>query len=261
MFETLIITFREGLEAFLIVAIMAAYLIKTERKELMTPLYAGIAAAFLISATTGWHVAELAQNPIWEGTLALISGVLVASFTAFMMMNAKNIRGNIHEKMEKHASKTGYFAIIGVFLFTALMIAREGMETAMMLGAISAQTNAVEMWIGALLGLISVAAIGWLWTTQSNRINVKLFMQVTGIFLILFAVDLFVYGIHELSEMYAIPFIGLEANQVIHDASEVVGESSLFAKIIPYCLALIPAGWLLWSYADEKMAFKRPAAQ
>ena len=259
MFETLIITFREGLEAFLIVAIMAAYLIKTDRKQLMTPLYAGIATAFIVSATTGWHVAELAQNPIWEGTLALISGVLVASFTAFMMINAKNIRGNIHSKMELHANKTGFLAAFGVFIFTVLMIAREGMETALMLGAISAQTNATEMWIGAILGLLAVAAIGWLWTTQSNRINLKLFMQVTGIFLVLFAIDLFVYGIHELSEMYAIPFIGLEANQAIHDASEVVGESSLFAKFIPYCLALIPAAWLTWSYLEEKIAFERPA--
>jgi high-affinity iron transporter len=257
MFETLIITFREGLEAFLIVAIMAAYLIKTGRKNLLRPLYAGIGAALLISATTGWHVAEMAEDPIWEGAMAMIAGALVASFTIFIMMNAKNIRGNIHEKMESHASKTGYFASVSVFIFTVLMIAREGMETALMLGAISAQTNATEMWIGAIIGILSVTAIGWLWTTQSNRINLKLFMQVTGIFLVLFAVDLFIYGVHELSEMYAMPFVGQSVNEWLHVNTEMFGHGSLYSQLITYGLIVVPVTWLGYSALKHKMAFKR----
>ena len=260
MFETLIITFREGLEAFLVVAIMAAYLIKTGRGHLMTPLYAGIAVAFIISATTGWHVAELAENPIWEGWLSLIAGALVASFTVFVMMNAKNIRGNIHEKIESQASKSNLWAMVGIFIFTVLMIAREGMETALMLGAISAQTNAVEMWIGAILGLVSVAAIGYLWTTQSNRINLKLFMQVTGIFLILFAIDLFIYGVHELSEMYAIPFVGYGVNEWLHINTEFFGHGSIYSQMVTYGLLIVPAGWLVFSALSEKMAFKNKPA-
>ena len=247
MFETLVITFREGLEAFLIVAIMTAYLAKTGRKNLLGAVYAGIATALFISATTGWHVAELAKDPIWEGSLALIAGAMVASFTFFVMKNAKNIRGNIHGALENQAMRAGFFSLLGVFVFTVLMIAREGMETALMLGAISAQTDAVNMWIGGVLGLISVAAIGWLWVTQSDRINLKLFMQVTGIFLILFAIDLFVYGVHELSEMSAIPFVGERVNEFMHINTESLAHGSAFSLVITYSLLIVPVAWLGFS--------------
>jgi high-affinity iron transporter len=259
MFETLIVTFREGLEAFLIVAIMAAYLVKTGRRHLMPVLYAGIAVALVVSATTGWHVAELAEDPIWEGTLAMIAGAMVASFTFFIMKNAKNIKRNITETMSKQSNKTGVWAMIGVFTFTVLMIAREGMETALMLGAISVQEDAMNMWIGAGFGLLSVALIGWLWMTQSNRINLKLFMQVTGIFLILFAVDLFIYGVHELSEMYALPFVGYSVNEWLHENTEMFGHGSLYSQLVTYALIAVPLGWLSFSLLSEKLSFQKNA--
>lgn len=259
MFETLVITFREGLEAFLIVAIMAAYLVKTDRKSLLKPLVAGIFAALIISVTTGWHVADLAQNPLWEGSLAMISGILVASFTAYMMTHAKNIRGDIHERMERHASKTGLTAALGVFLFTTLMISREGMETALMLGAMSAKAHPAQMWLGAFLGLTSVAVIGYMWVRRSDKINLKLFMQVTGAFLVLFSIHLFLYGIHELGEMSAIPFVGQAANDWLHIHTEILGHDSVYAQMITYGLLVVPTGWLLLSYLSEKMTFSRRA--
>ena len=89
MLETLLITFREGLEAFLIVAIMIAYLVQTKRKNLVMPVFAGVGVAVLISLTTGWHIAELAQDPVMEGALAIAAGVLVASMTYVMMKSSK----------------------------------------------------------------------------------------------------------------------------------------------------------------------------
>ena len=199
----------------------------------------------------------MAENPIWEGTLSLVAGALVASFTVFIMMNAKNIKGNIHTQMEAHAQKTGFFAALGVFVFTVLMIAREGMETALMLGAISAQADAAQMWVGAMAGLLFVAAIGYVWVTQSDKINLKLFLQVTGIFLILFAIDLFIYGVHELSEMYALPLVGYEMNDWLHHNTEIFGHGSLYSQLVTYALLAVPSGWLLLSYLNEKIAFDR----
>ena len=124
---------------------------------------------------------------------------------------------------------------------------REGMETALMLGAISAQSDPMNMWIGGFMGLMSVAAIGWLWVTQSDRINLKLFMQVTGIFLILFAVDLFVYGVHELSEMSAIPLIGERANEFMHINTEALAHGGVFSLLITYSLLVVPVAWLVFS--------------
>lgn len=81
MLETAIITFREGLEMFLIVAITLAYLAKTNRPHLKKPVYWGIAVALFVSVTTGWHIAELAEDPMTEGVLAITAGVLVATMT------------------------------------------------------------------------------------------------------------------------------------------------------------------------------------
>lgn len=260
MLETLLITFREGLEAFLIVAIMLAYVVKTERYNLIKPIYSGIGVALLISVTTGWHVAELAQDPIWEGSLAIAAGVLVASFTLYVMKTAKTIRADIGNKIERHAEGDSALAEIGVFFFTILMVAREGMETALMLGAISAQNHPVMMWTGAVLGFALVGAIGYLWKTQSEKINLRLFLQVTGIFLILFSCHLFAYGIHELSEMNALPLIGDDANVAIHIWSEPM-ESDLISNLIMIAMLVIPCGWLGWSYAKTRIKNQSAAAQ
>lgn len=256
MLETLLITFREGLEAFLIIAIMLAYLTKTGRNNLIKPVYAGVVVALIISATTGWHVAELAEDPVWEGSLAMIAGALVASFTVYIMRTAKTIRQNIGETLEKKAQADGIMAEIGIFAFTILMVAREGMETALMLGAISAQNDAASMWSGALAGLAAIGVIAYLWSSQSHRINLRLFLQVTGVFLVLFSLHLFAYGIHELSEMAAIPFIGEELNTSIHIWSEPI-ETAFFSNLVTFGLLAVPIGWLLVSYARDKFFFPK----
>lgn len=260
MLETLFITFREGLEAFLIVAIMLAYLTKTGRFNLVKPVYSGIVVALLISATTGYHIQELAQDPIWEGILAFIAGGLVASLTWYVMKNAKNIRQDIQNNLEIQASQDGVLAEIGIFFFTVLMIAREGMETALMLGTVSAQESASTIATGAALGLVLVAVIGYFWIKQSNRINLKLFMQVTGIFLILFSVHLFLYGVHELSEMSALP-LPESLNIAIHHATESFEPDQPVGQIITYSLLVVPCAWLAFVWLRDKAMRNAAAAE
>ncbi len=255
MFETLLITFREGLEAFLIVAITLAYLTKTGRHDLKKPVYAGIITALLVSATTGWHIAELADTPLMEGWLAIVAGVLVASMTYYMMTHAHKIKEHIGKTVEKHAQKAGKGAIIGVFLFTVVMIAREGMETALLLGAISGKTDGSQMLMGAAMGLGLTAFIGYLWATQSHKINLKAFMQVTGIFLFLFAVHLFLYGIYELTEVEGSVFY----NEALHNAMKpYVSSKTLFGQLTIYGLLVVPCAWLMFVAVKDKLFNRQP---
>ncbi len=249
MIETALITFREGLEAFLIIAITLAYLSKTGRKDLMKAVYWGLAAAILISATTGWHIAELAEDPIMEGALAITAGVFVASLTYMMMKSAKNIKKKISETLDKTTAKTGFKAGLGIFSFTVIMVSREGMETAMMLGSLASAVNSSEMLLGALLGFSCVGIIGYLWFSQSARINLGLFMQVTGIFLILFCAHLFLYGFHELTEAGVVPGVD---NFYWHTLTEPLEPGEPVGRAITIGLLAIPCLWLLFSYVREK---------
>jgi high-affinity iron transporter len=249
MLETMLITFREGLEAFLIVAITLAYLSKTGRKHLNGAVYAGIVAALLVSATTGWHIAEAADTPMMEGALSMVAGVMVASLTFYIMKTAPRIRNAINEKIESHAGKPTPMAIAGLFIFTLLMISREGMETALMLGAVSKQVEAQPMIMGAGLGILLTAGIAFMWVRHSHLINLKLFMQVTGIFLFLFAVHLFLYGVYELTEVEGSIFY----NEALHQFIKPVASSKTpFGQAIIYGLLILPCGWLFIAYMRNK---------
>jgi high-affinity iron transporter len=228
---------------------MVAYLTKTGRKDLLSSVYWGVVAALLISISTGWHIAELAQDPIMEGALAIVAGVFVASLTYMMIKNAKNIKEKISNNLDKNTSKAGMKALVGVFLFTVAMIVREGMETAMMLGSLASAIEMNEMLTGALLGFAGVGVIGYLWISQSAHINLKLFMQVTGAFLLLFCAHLFVYGFHELTEASAIPFID---NHYWHMLTEPLEPGEPIGRAITVGLLAIPCIWLFIGFVREK---------
>jgi len=252
MLETLLVAFREGLEAFLIVAITLAYLTKTGREGLKKPVYIGIVVALLVSGAAGFalNVYGMDYTPLMEGGISIVAGVLVASLTYYMMTTAHKIRDHIGQQLEKHAAKAGMGAMIGIFLFTVIMISREGIETALMMSAIATKTDANDMMVGAVLGVALTAVIAYLWASQSSKINLKLFMQVTGVFLMLFAVHLFLYGIYELTEVQGSIFY----NDALHQAMKPwVSSKTLFGQLTIYGLLVVPCAWLTIGYIKDKI--------
>lgn len=250
MLETLLITFREGLEAFLIVAITLAYLAKTNRRAFVPAVYVGIGVALLLSAYIGHRISDEAEeNPAAEGLMSLVAGVLVASMTIYVMKTSSSIRSAIGTKLERHAVKPTFWALIGIFGFTVLMIAREGIETAIMLGTISAEADSSSLLVGAVSGLLLAASAGIIWVKQSQRINLRAFLQVTGVFLVLFSIRLFVYGVHELSEIGLIPYVN---NEPIHVATEPFGHDGLPAQILSYALLAVPCLWLAITFIKDR---------
>ncbi|MDY0028997.1 MAG: FTR1 family protein [Pseudobdellovibrionaceae bacterium] len=253
MIETALIIFRESLEAFLIIAITFAYLAKTGRKYLSPAIYGGVATALGLSVYLGIIIEDIADNPMIEGSLAMIAGLLVASMTVHVMRTSNKISGDIKQKIDRVAAKPPRAAYIGIFLFTVLMVAREGMETALMLGTIAEEENASSLMIGGALGFIATALIGTIWVKNAQLINLKLFLQTTGIFLVLFSIHLFIYGIHELSEANALPFVD---NFKVHMATEIFDGGSPYAQALLYSMVLVPVLWLLGTIINHK--FFRP---
>ena len=233
MLQALIIVFREGFEAFLTVAIIVAYLKKTGRNPLLPAVWWGIAISVIASAGLGYVLQKINQ-PLWEGVLALVAAVLVMSFVIHIWRVAPTMKRDMEVKLEQRASSA--WAWLGVFGFTLLMITREGMETALMLIQVG---NMPRFWLGCALGLAAAAGMSWLWAHYGHRVNVKRFFQVTGLFLLLFTVQIVFYAIHEFSEAEILP-----NSEAIHLATEPYSADGRYSMHIMFGMVAICALWL-----------------
>jgi high-affinity iron transporter len=242
MLQSFVVTLREGLEAFLIVAISLAYLRKTGRNSLIPAVHWGIAASVLLSIGAGILLAQAANQALWEAVLALVAAVLVASLTIHMWRAGRYMKREIEGRLESSSVKAGAAAFLGVFGFTLLMITREGMETALLMNALVFQVRSLDILTGAVAGTLVAAFVAWLWSRYGHRVNLAKFFQVTAIFLLVFVVQLVIYGVHELTE--ANIFAG---SQPWHDATEPYGPDGIYGQYLTYLLVLLPLGWLVIS--------------
>ena len=242
MLQAFVITLREGLEAFLIVAISLAYLRKSGRHALIPAVHWGIALSIVLSVAAAWLFQRASNQALWEGVLALVAAVLVASLIVHMWRHAKKIKHEIEAHLAQSASQTGMKAFAGVFLFTLLMITREGMETAMLMGTLMFQQTAANLIAGAALGTVCAAIVAWMWTRYGHRVNLGLFFQVTAVFLAVFVVQLLIYGFHELTEANIFPY-----SEPLHWATEPYGPDGRYGQWLTYLLVLLPMGWLVFA--------------
>ena len=242
MLQAFFITLREGLEAFLIIAISLAYLRKSQRAELIPAVHWGIATSVVLSIGAGWLFYQARNQALWEGVLALVAAVSVASLTVHMWRHAKRIKRDIEGHLQSSTLRNGRAAFAGVFLFTLLMITREGMETALLMGTLVFQMQAIDMVIGAVAGVAVAAFVASLWSRYGHRVNLGLFFQVTAVFLMIFVVQLLIYGFHELTEANIFPY-----SEPLHIATEPYGPDGLYGKYLTYLLVLMPMGWLAFA--------------
>lgn len=259
MLQAFIITLREGLEAFLIIAISLAYLRKSHRPELIPAVHWGIGTSVLLSMAAGWLFFQARNQALWEGVLALAAAVSVATLTVHMWRHAKRIKKDIEGQLQSSTLKSGGAAFAGVFLFTLLMITREGMETALLMGTLVFQMQApVDLVVGALGGLTLAAFVASLWSRFGHRVNLGLFFQVTAVFLMVFVVQLLIYGFHELTEANIFPY-----SEPLHIATEPYGPDGLYGKYLTYLLVLLPMGWLAFAsiFGGRKAIPARTPAQ
>jgi len=160
-----------------------------------------------------------------------------------MWRHAKRIKRDIEGHLQSSTLKNRSAAFAGVFLFTLLMITREGMETALLMGTLVFQMHApADMVIGALAGMTVAAFVASLWSRFGHRVNLGLFFQVTAVFLMVFVVQLLIYGFHELTEANIFPY-----SEPLHIATEPYGPDGLYGKYLTYLLVLMPMGWLAFA--------------
>jgi high-affinity iron transporter len=244
MIPALIIVFREGFEAFLSVAIIFAFLRKTGRDWLRPAVYVGIVTSIVASFALGWWLMRVNQS-FWEGVLGLVAAVLVASFVVHVWRTAPKMKGDMERRLNVYSSPASRFlAMAGVFFFTVLMVTREGMETALML----IQVRNSRFILGSLLGIAAAAAMSWAWAHYGHRIDVKRFFQVTGLFLLLFTVQILFYSIHEFSEAEVLG----RWSEAIHNATEPYSPVGIYGKWISVLMVGLCAAWLVGASMKDR---------
>ncbi len=203
MLEALIITLREGVEAALIIGIILAYLNKIGRPELRRVVFTALGTAVAGSVAVAVAVARLHLNQdIVEGWVMLAAAVFVVSMVVFMMRTARHLKGEIETKVGAFA---GAGSRLGLFLFAFLMVLREGVETVLILSAVSLNTTELLDFIGTMLGIALAVAFGIVFVKGTVKINLQKFFRVTTVILFFVAFQLIVSGLHELSENGVLP--------------------------------------------------------
>ena len=249
MLQAFVITLREGLEAFLIIAISLAYLKKTGRTRLIPAVHWGIAASIAASIAAGVLLAQASNQALWEAVLAIAAAVLVTSLTVHMWRVGRRMKRDIEGRLERSSEKTGTAAFLGVFVFTLLMISREGMETALLMNALLFQVRSMQIVSGAIAGTLLAAGIALLWSRFGHRVNLARFFQVTAIFLFVFVFQLLIYGFHELTEANLFP-----GSEAWHAATEPYGPDGIYGQYLTYLLVALPLGWLAVSSFTNRAA-------
>ncbi len=273
MLSSFIIILREGFESFLLVAVILSYLRKAGLKWLSPAVYVAIVLALSASAGLGYvlrygvedstlerafgqklgsYVSQfLANESLREAVLGLVAIVMVATLVIHMWRTGPKLKERMQHRLSAVSSRTSRLAALaGVFLFTFLMITREGMETALML----LQVHNPRMISGALLGLCAAGGLAWAWARYGHLINVKRFFQVTGIFLLLFMAQVAVYTFHEFAEAGLLP-----NSDVLHAATERFSPDGLYGKWFSLVMVAVCGVWLLGAWVIDRLKAGKPA--
>src|SRR3954470_23208060 len=173
MLQAFIITLREGVEAALIVGITLAYLAKIGRPELRKSVYAALISAFVGSIGVAILLSRLQWNQdIFEGWIMLVAAFFVVTMIIFMMKTGRKLKGQIEGKVGLLAGEDAY---LGLFAFVFLMVLREGVETVLILSAVSLNSTELLSFLGTLAGVIVAILFGVMFVKGSVRINLQKF--------------------------------------------------------------------------------------
>ena len=210
LIPSLLIGFRESLEAMLIIVIIAVYLHKMGKQSLNRYLYIGTIGAVVSSIFFGAIIQIIygglggASEQLFEGVASIAATVVLTYMIVWMSKNAQKIKGELQQKIDIAITKGQVFGIVTIAF---LAVFREGIETVLFL-TVSYFSDPLGSTIGMLIGFALVGIIAYLIIKGTYQLDIGKFFKYTSIILIIFAAGLIAYGTHELIE--AGETVGLE---------------------------------------------------
>ncbi|WP_395694378.1 iron uptake transporter permease EfeU [Nocardioides sp.] len=248
MLANYLIGLREGLEAALVVSILVAYLVKTDRRHLLPRIWLGVAIAVAVALAFGFALFFGPRSLTFEaqeaigGFLSIVAVGLVTWMIFWMARAARSLSGELRGQIDS-AAEGSWWALV---LVAVLAVGREGLETALFLWsateAVTRDSDATwQPLVGAALGLATAVVLGYLLYRGAIRINLSTFFTWTGAFLILVAAGVLSYGVHDLQEAGILP--GLD--NLAWDVSDTIDPSTWYATLLKGVFNFSPATTVL----------------
>ncbi len=240
MFQSLIVTLREGVEAALVVGIIVIYLRRTGREALARWVYLGMGAGIAASLACAWLFAALGlAEEAYEGWLMIVGAAFVATMVVWMMSAARKLKQRIEAQVEAIAGRRNGAVAAGLFGLTFVLILREGIETVLFLATVSLTTEAIFTFLGGIGGILLAILFGVSFVRGTTRVDLPRFFTVTAIVLFVLAAQLLVGGLHEFGELGVIP-VGRDEMRILGPIvkNEVILLAGLLA--LPLIVLLVP---------------------
>jgi high-affinity iron transporter len=253
MLPTFVIGLREGVEASLIVGIVAAFLRQRGAGREMRWVWSGVALAIALCAAAAVALEIVDENlpqreqERLETVIALVAVAMVTSMIVWMARHARGIKHELEGAASSALAEGSMWALVGMAFLAVL---REGLETAVfLLSAFQASTDRAAAVSGALLGIAAAVVIGWLIYRGGMRINLVRFFTVTGLVLVLVAAGLVSFAAHTAHEA---GWLDVAQGQLV-DLSGVIVPGSAISALVTGVLGVQPkptiaegVGWLVY---------------
>jgi high-affinity iron transporter len=253
MIETIIdatgpflITFREALEAALVISIMLAYIKKIGRLDLSRYLFIGTGLAIAVSIFLGAFLALIyggltgISEKLFEGSASILATVVLTYMIFWMAKNAKQIKGELAEKID--SAVTREYAI-GIAILAFIVVVREGIETVLFLTSFAVSSLTATI-LGLLLGTATVVLLAFMMMKSVYRLDTTKFFKYSSVLLLVFAAGLLGFGVHEFIEVskelgvnlgvLGVSAFNLNPTDVAHPLHEKGVIGSIFKSLLGY---------------------------
>jgi high-affinity iron transporter len=244
MLGNALIGLREGLEASLVVSILVAFLVRTDRRRELPKVWLGVGVAIAVSVGVTLALTLSQQALTFEAQEALGGSlsIVAVGFVTWMIFWMRRVGRTIAAELEGGLEKAIAMGSVAVVVMAALAVGREGLETAVFFfAAAQAAGETAGPLAGFLLGIAVAVVLAYLIYRGAVKLNLGKFFTVTGVLLVFVAAGILAYGVHDLQEAGILP--GLHT--LAFDVSAAVPADSWYGTLLKGVFNFSPQTTLL----------------